>query len=234
MHFLPLFLLWARPGYRACRTAGFRRSGWLYVLGEPGLSIPGVLGGFITWVKVVSLFALLAWVMSWVVARVQDPRAGSRPIGSMSPRSVATASVAWSRWCSTCSRATGRLRSIDAGRDLDLDGRSPWLAACDLGLDRAVALVVDPAAGEGVRRLVAVGIHLAVRSGSAWPTASSGPTRHPRARTSSARCSLDWPSLGRPARGDLHGFCGPGQGDLAADPRNAGDPARGGCSRSPG
>lgn len=41
---------------------------WLFVLGEPGISIPGVAGGLITWVKVVSLFALLAWLLSWTVS----------------------------------------------------------------------------------------------------------------------------------------------------------------------
>ena len=41
---------------------------WLFVFGEPGVSIPGYSGGLITWVKVVGLFALLAWVLSWVVA----------------------------------------------------------------------------------------------------------------------------------------------------------------------
>ena len=41
---------------------------WLFVFGEPGVSIPGVTGGLITWIKVVSLFALLAWLLSWVVA----------------------------------------------------------------------------------------------------------------------------------------------------------------------
>jgi hypothetical protein len=41
---------------------------WLFVLGEPGVSIAGFAGGLITWVKVVSLFALLAWLLSWVVA----------------------------------------------------------------------------------------------------------------------------------------------------------------------
>ena len=41
---------------------------WLFVLGEPGISIPGVAGGLITWIKVVGLFALLAWLLSWVIA----------------------------------------------------------------------------------------------------------------------------------------------------------------------
>ena len=41
---------------------------WLFVFGEPGVSIPGYPGGLITWIKVVGLFALLAWVLSWVVA----------------------------------------------------------------------------------------------------------------------------------------------------------------------
>ena len=41
---------------------------WLFVFGEPGVSTNDALGGFITWLKVVGLFALIAWLLSWVVA----------------------------------------------------------------------------------------------------------------------------------------------------------------------
>ena len=44
---------------------------WLFVLGDPAFSVPGFLGGFITWLKVVGLFALLAWVLSWVSAAIR-------------------------------------------------------------------------------------------------------------------------------------------------------------------
>ena len=44
---------------------------WLFVWGEPGLTSHDYgesFGGFITWVKVVGLFSLLGWALSWVVA----------------------------------------------------------------------------------------------------------------------------------------------------------------------
>ncbi len=52
---------------------------WLFVLGEPSISIAGVAGGLITWIKVVSLFALLAWLLSWVVSAYQAPRHSKSP-----------------------------------------------------------------------------------------------------------------------------------------------------------
>src|SRR5262249_15237543 len=39
---------------------------WLFVFGEPMFTIPGLLGGLINWIKVVSLFCLLGWVVSWI------------------------------------------------------------------------------------------------------------------------------------------------------------------------
>ncbi len=41
---------------------------WLFVFGEPGVSTNDAFGGFVTWLKVVGLFALIAWLLSWVVA----------------------------------------------------------------------------------------------------------------------------------------------------------------------
>jgi ABC-type transport system involved in multi-copper enzyme maturation permease subunit len=40
---------------------------WLFVLGEPAFTQRGLFGSFIVWLKVVSLFCLLAWVVSWLV-----------------------------------------------------------------------------------------------------------------------------------------------------------------------
>jgi len=39
---------------------------WLLLFGEPAFTQPGLLGGFITWIKIISLFCLLGWVVSWV------------------------------------------------------------------------------------------------------------------------------------------------------------------------
>ena len=41
---------------------------WLFVFGEPGVSTNDTFGGFITWLKVVGLFAFIGWLLSWVVA----------------------------------------------------------------------------------------------------------------------------------------------------------------------
>ena len=51
---------------------------WLYLLGEPTATIPGyttlqaIVGGLITWVKVISLFCLLGWVVSWLATALKE------------------------------------------------------------------------------------------------------------------------------------------------------------------
>src|SRR4051794_28720382 len=47
---------------------------WLFLFGEPAISIPGLLGGLITWVKVISLFCLLGWTVSWLTAALKERR----------------------------------------------------------------------------------------------------------------------------------------------------------------
>ena len=44
---------------------------WLFVFGDPGWSTDDTFGGFITWLKVVGLFALIGWLLSWVIAAVR-------------------------------------------------------------------------------------------------------------------------------------------------------------------
>ena len=61
LSFLPL--IWAQAFMGV--PEGTRR---LYLLGEPALSLPGPLGGLITWTKVISLFCLMGWVVAWVAA----------------------------------------------------------------------------------------------------------------------------------------------------------------------
>ncbi len=70
MHPLTPLSLWAQaptalPGVPSSLAPTLK---WLFVYGDPGISIPGVWGGLITWLKVVGLFALLAWILSWVAA----------------------------------------------------------------------------------------------------------------------------------------------------------------------
>ena len=74
MH-LPLpWLLWAQaqlPGIPPKLVPAFV---WIYIFGEPGVTVNDygpVVGGLITWLKVVGIFALLAWVMSWVAAALR-------------------------------------------------------------------------------------------------------------------------------------------------------------------
>jgi hypothetical protein len=46
---------------------------WLFVWGEPGLTDVRFLGGLMTWAKVVGLFCLLGWSLSWIVAAFKEP-----------------------------------------------------------------------------------------------------------------------------------------------------------------
>src|SRR4051794_3342248 len=45
---------------------------WLYLLGEPSVSVPGLLGGLITWVQGISLFCLLGWGVSWLTTALKE------------------------------------------------------------------------------------------------------------------------------------------------------------------
>ena len=68
----PLFswLIWAQAGLPSVPAGWLATLKWLFVFGEPSVTDNGngvAIGGLITWVKVVSLFALLAWLLSWVV-----------------------------------------------------------------------------------------------------------------------------------------------------------------------
>jgi ABC-type transport system involved in multi-copper enzyme maturation permease subunit len=54
---------------------------WLLIFGEPGDTIPGLLGGLITWVKALGLFCLVAWVSSWVITALKERKAArTRPL----------------------------------------------------------------------------------------------------------------------------------------------------------
>ena len=48
---------------------------WLLVFGEPGDTIPGLLGGVITWVKAIGLFSLVGWVGAWAVTALKERKA---------------------------------------------------------------------------------------------------------------------------------------------------------------
>ena len=88
-----------------------------------------LLGGLITWVKVVSLFCLLGWVVSWVVDRAQGPRIVPRATGSTSPR--------WSPWSAASARCSCSVlettERIEASTQI---GGSPLVDAARPGLRR--------------------------------------------------------------------------------------------------
>jgi hypothetical protein len=45
---------------------------WFYVYGEPSFTVNGFWGGPLTWIKVVGLFCLLAWVGGWAITAIKE------------------------------------------------------------------------------------------------------------------------------------------------------------------
>ena len=141
---------------------------WLFVFGEPDdHDRPACSGGLITWLKVVSLFCLLGWVVSWLVDRAQgaDRRPGRlarhrRPGGARRrPRRDR---------CSRCSRRPSGIAGLRAR------ARHPVVAllgcACAAGplpvWVEVGALADDPPARPvAATSLVLLGIHLALALG---------------------------------------------------------------------
>jgi hypothetical protein len=70
MSALSSLLLWAQAA--PVRVPAWKW--WLLIFGEPGDTIPGLLGGLITWVKAVGLFSLVAWAGSWAVSSLKERR----------------------------------------------------------------------------------------------------------------------------------------------------------------
>jgi len=73
MHLPIPWLLWAQVQLPGIPPRLVPTLMWLFVLGDPGVTdnYYPFLGGLITWVKVVGIFALLAWVFSWVTAALR-------------------------------------------------------------------------------------------------------------------------------------------------------------------
>jgi hypothetical protein len=106
--YLPLHaFLWAQaPG--AAATAAVGPAGpasvpptwlrWMFVWGDPAFTIQEApWGGLMTWCKVVGLFCLLGWVLSWLFASMKDDapgRGGFRPIDAAGLIGVIAALVA--------------------------------------------------------------------------------------------------------------------------------------------
>ena len=74
MH-LPLpWLIWAQVQLPGIPPRLVPTLIWFYILGHPGLTVNDygpVVGGLITWLKVLGIFALLAWAVSWVAAALR-------------------------------------------------------------------------------------------------------------------------------------------------------------------
>ena len=51
---------------------------WLFTWGEPSVTVGGPAGGLMTWLKVLGLFCLLGWVLSWIVAALKEQSGRAR------------------------------------------------------------------------------------------------------------------------------------------------------------
>ena len=71
-------LIWAQSFIQGFPERFRGIAAWIYLLGEPTVTIgsaswsQALLGGLITWVKVMSLFALLGWVASWLSTALKE------------------------------------------------------------------------------------------------------------------------------------------------------------------
>lgn len=65
-------LLWGQAFLRGVPDSVRNLITWLYLFGEPLITTPGFLGALLTWVKVLSLFCLLGWVLSWLSTAIKE------------------------------------------------------------------------------------------------------------------------------------------------------------------
>ena len=76
---LSMSLIWAQAAAQpaiAAPAAWVRNTlFWFYAFGDPELTAPGYIGGLLTFVKIVGLFSLAAWIVAWVVAAIKDRNA---------------------------------------------------------------------------------------------------------------------------------------------------------------
>ena len=66
----PSFLLWAQTAKPITPVDSSRLQSalqWMFVWGEPAVTVPGIWGGVITWCKVLGLITLLSWLLSKLV-----------------------------------------------------------------------------------------------------------------------------------------------------------------------
>lgn len=73
---LSIPLLWGQSFLQGVPEQYRLLMSWLFVFGETNITVPGILGGVITWLKVVSLFCLLGWVVSWLATAAKERTVG--------------------------------------------------------------------------------------------------------------------------------------------------------------
>jgi len=74
---LALPLLWAQAGAADPAVQEIPRwlrntLLWLFVYGEPAFQTGGLLGGWITWIKAISLLCFVSWIGSWLITAIKE------------------------------------------------------------------------------------------------------------------------------------------------------------------
>jgi hypothetical protein len=74
---LALPLLWAQTGAETPAAREIPRwlrnvLLWLFLYGEPGWQTGGLLGGWLTWIKAISLLSFVCWVGYWLVKAIKE------------------------------------------------------------------------------------------------------------------------------------------------------------------
>src|ERR1700739_1629689 len=78
---LTIPLLWAQAGAAAAPAPeippAIRRAlFWFFLYGEPAFTVPGLMGGWLPWIKAVSLLCLVGWVGAWLVTAIKERMVG--------------------------------------------------------------------------------------------------------------------------------------------------------------
>jgi ABC-type transport system involved in multi-copper enzyme maturation permease subunit len=74
---LALTLLWAQAGATAQEAPNIAPwlqwlLGWLFLYGELRYTTGGMLGGWVTWLKAISVISLVGWTGSWIITAIKE------------------------------------------------------------------------------------------------------------------------------------------------------------------